>query len=60
MFDGLAELYNSDIDRLDFYVGGILESNGDTPGKLFTRIIKEQFDRIRHADRFWFENRENG
>ena len=26
---------------------------------LFRRIIKDQFERIRDADRFWFENTEN-
>lgn len=33
----------------------MLESYGG-PGELFTAVIKEQFIRIRDADRFWFEN----
>ena len=45
--------------NLDLYVGGMLESFGG-PGPLFTKIIREQFERLRDADRFWFENQENG
>jgi dual oxidase len=58
----LASYYNNDIDRLDAYVGGMLETNGDEggPGELFSKIIKDQFQRIRDADRFWFENKMNG
>ena len=41
------------------FVGGMLESV-DGPGELFRAIIKETFIRIRDADRFWFENKENG
>lgn len=40
-------------------LGGMLESDG-SPGELFTAIIIEQFKRIRDADRFWFENVDNG
>ncbi|XGW18396.1 hypothetical protein V3C99_002767 [Haemonchus contortus] len=58
MFDKLAALYGS-IDYLDAYVGGMLEvDNG--PGELFKAIIKDQFERLRDSDRFWFENRQNG
>ncbi|GLH03578.1 Dual oxidase [Gryllus bimaculatus] len=55
----LAAAYNNRLDNVDVYIGGMLESR-DGPGELFTAIIKEQFSRIRDADRFWFENAENG
>ena len=54
----LAELYDS-INDIDLYVGGMLESV-DGPGELFTKIIKEQFERLRDSDRFWFESSEIG
>lgn len=38
----------------------MLESEGGRPGELFRKIIKEQFERLRDADRFWFENTNNG
>lgn len=41
------------------FIGGMLESYG-SPGELFTVVILEQFKRIRDADRFWFENEDNG
>uniref|UniRef100_A0A914R7G0 Uncharacterized protein n=1 Tax=Panagrolaimus davidi TaxID=227884 RepID=A0A914R7G0_9BILA len=56
----LSALYNNNIDILDAYVGGMLESNGDGPGELFTEIIRDQFLRLRDSDRFWFENKLNG
>ncbi|VDM57623.1 unnamed protein product [Angiostrongylus costaricensis] len=57
MFDKLEALYG-DIDYLDAYVGGMLEVNNG-PGELFKAIIKDQFERLRDSDRFWFENRQN-
>ena len=36
----------------------MLETHGG-PGSLFRAIIKEQFTRLRDADRFWFENTDN-
>ena len=48
-------MYDGDMMNLDLYVGGMLESYGG-PGPLFTKIIKDQFERLRDADRFWFEN----
>ncbi|KAF4527482.1 hypothetical protein B566_EDAN014120 [Ephemera danica] len=45
-------------DRIDVWVGGLLET-GDSPGELFSAIIRDQFTRIRDADRFWFENTKN-
>ena len=56
LFSTLSSLYGS-LSDIDLYVGGMLESV-DGPGPLFTKIIKEQFQRLRDADRFWFENKE--
>lgn len=55
----LVGAYANNIDNVDVYVGGMLESYGK-PGELFREVIKEQFARLREADRFWFENEENG
>ena len=60
MFRNLSRLYDDDISRLDSYVGGMMETTGAGPGELFTVIIKDQFQRLRDADRFWFENVDNG
>lgn len=59
IFDKLIDLYKGDLNNIDVYLGGMLESQ-DGPGPLFTAIIKEQFTRIRDADRLWFENEDNG
>ena len=59
IFAELMEAYDGDVMNIDLYVGGMLESR-DRPGELFRAIIKEQFQRLRDADRFWFENTENG
>ncbi|KAL3290150.1 hypothetical protein HHI36_023514 [Cryptolaemus montrouzieri] len=55
----LRSLYKNKIDDVDVWVGGILETSDDGPGMLFTKIIMDQFRRIRDGDRFWFENAEN-
>lgn len=62
LFDELAELYGHQMDKIDLYIGGMLESDVERgrPGPLFRRIIKEQFERLRDSDRFWFENTESG
>uniref|UniRef100_A0A8C1U4T7 NAD(P)H oxidase (H2O2-forming) n=1 Tax=Cyprinus carpio TaxID=7962 RepID=A0A8C1U4T7_CYPCA len=52
-------LYENDISRLELFVGGLLESQ-EGPGPVFSTIILDQFERIRNADRFWFENIQNG
>lgn len=61
----LKDLYNHGqgndsawLSRIDVWIGGILET-GDAPGELFRTIIKDQFLRIRNADRFWFESKQN-
>ncbi|RWS27681.1 dual oxidase-like protein [Leptotrombidium deliense] len=61
MIEELYWMYEGKLDNIDVYVGGMLESNPSEgrPGPLFRRIIKEQFERIRDSDRFWFENEDN-
>lgn len=59
MFHELEKLYESNISKLDAYVGGMLETNGKGPGELFRAIILDQFLRLRDGDRFWFENTRN-
>lgn len=59
LFEQLSQAYGGSLDNIDLYIGGMLESN-DGPGPLFRAIIKDQFIRLRDADRFWFENPDNG
>ncbi|XP_035222142.1 dual oxidase-like isoform X3 [Stegodyphus dumicola] len=61
MFEALNKAYDGNMENIDLYIGGMLETELDgRPGPLFRRIIKEQFERLRDADRFWFENTANG
>ena len=62
LFETLAKLYKNDLNNIDCYVGGMVESEfvKGRPGPLFRAIIREQFLRIRDSDRFWFENVNNG
>ncbi len=59
LFARLESLYPGGPDDVDAYVGGMLETSIG-PGPTFRAVIKEQFERIRDGDRFWFENEENG
>ncbi|CAM9805533.1 unnamed protein product [Lampetra fluviatilis] len=59
VIERLKQLYNGDISRLELWPGGLLECQGG-PGPLFSRILVDQFERIRDGDRFWFENTNNG
>jgi len=56
----LRAVYNNSLDNIDAYPAGLLEATPDSIGSLFTTVILEQFLRIRDADRFWFENVNNG
>ena len=59
LFHRLEQVYGDyGMNNIDLYIGGMLESSNG-PGPLFRRIIKDQFERIRDADRFWFENIDN-
>ncbi|XP_075432016.1 dual oxidase 1-like isoform X2 [Ascaphus truei] len=59
LFEDLAILYDNDIGKLELLPGAMLESAGD-PGELLAAIIRDQFQRLRDGDRFWFENAKNG
>ncbi|XP_063244326.1 dual oxidase-like isoform X2 [Bacillus rossius redtenbacheri] len=56
--DLFNQLHNKSFEDVDLWVGGILETK-DGPGELFTTIIKDQFERIRDGDRFWYKNTAN-
>ena len=58
IFDRLRDVYKGDIDNLDLWPAGLLETTGSGPGPVFTAIILDQFRRIRKGDRFWYENYE--
>ncbi|MDW8265949.1 MAG: peroxidase family protein, partial [Gemmataceae bacterium] len=46
------------VDKIDAFIGGLAEDRvpGAMVGPLFFRVLKEQFERIRDGDRFWYEN----
>lgn len=56
--DEMAHLYNNNVDNIDPWIGGILETD-EGPGELFLTVILDQFTRIRNGDRFWYENKKN-
>jgi dual oxidase len=56
--EAFMKLHNNNMDNVDVWVGGILETDRG-PGELFTEIIKNQFTRIRDGDRFWYKNMNN-
>lgn len=53
----LSSTYPS-IDGIDPWVGGICEDHmqGKAVGPLINAILKDQFERLRDGDRFWWEN----
>lgn len=53
----LEATYGS-VDRIDLWVGGLAERHlpGSSLGATFTRIIVDQFARLRDGDRFWYQN----
>ena len=58
IFKRVQNVYKNNIDGLDLWPAGLLETTQDGPGPTFSAIILDQFRRIRKADRFWYENYE--
>ncbi|KAJ3340743.1 Dual oxidase 1 [Gonapodya sp. JEL0774] len=56
----MEDLYHGDLDDIDTWVGGLLETTQGEMGELFGAILVDQFSRIRDADRFWFANPTSG
>ena len=53
----LQQAYGS-LDKIDLWVGGLAEKHlpGSSLGATFTRIIVDQFTRLRDGDRYWYQN----
>ncbi len=54
----LEEAYDGDVDAIDPWVGGLVEDHvrGANVGELIFAVLKDQFERCRDGDRFWYEN----
>lgn len=57
----LQTLYGN-VDNIDLWVGGLAEDavEGAIVGPVVQAVLKDQFERIRDGDRFWYENRFEG
>lgn len=57
----LKSLYGT-VDKIDLWVGGLAEDHvrGGSLGPTFTRIVADQFMRLRDGDRFFFERQFSG
>ncbi len=57
----LASIYAS-VDEIDLWVGGLTEDKVTNAlvGETFYAIIKDQFERLRDGDRFWYERQFQG
>jgi len=55
--DALAATYGT-VDKLDLWVAGLAEKHlsGSSLGETFTRILVDQFSRLRDGDRYWYQN----
>ena len=56
MQSALATTYGS-VDNIDLWVGGLAEDHlpNSSLGATFTRILVDQFTRLRDGDRFWYQ-----
>lgn len=54
----LKQAYDGNVDLIDPWVGGLAEDHvGDAVvGELIFHVLKDQFERTRDGDRFWYEN----
>lgn len=55
--EDLEAIYGN-VDNIDVWVGGLAEDHmrGASVGELFRTVMVDQFERIRDADRYWYEN----
>ena len=56
----LQNLYGNDVDKVDAYVGALIEkkeSEHNIMGPILTKSLKDQFSRLRDGDRFWYKSR---
>lgn len=55
---GLLMAVYDDIDDIELWVGGLAEvhSHDGMLGEVFSLIVRDQFDRLRSGDRFWYQN----
>ncbi len=53
----LQKLYGN-VNNIDLWVGGVAETHlpGSSVGPTFSRIIADQFQRLRDGDRYWYQN----
>ena len=54
----LKEAYEDNLNLVDPWIGGLAETdlNEDSIGPLFLAVLKDQFERSRDGDRFWYEH----
>ena len=55
--NNLAAVYDT-IDDIDIWVGGLAEDHLHTTliGETFFTVLKDQFERLRDGDRFWYQS----
>lgn len=55
--DSLAKVYAS-VEDIDLWVGGLVEPHvpGAMVGPTFHAILRDQFERLRDGDRFWYQS----
>ncbi|MCA8958915.1 MAG: peroxiredoxin [Planctomycetes bacterium] len=53
----LEDLYES-VEDIDPWIGGLAEDHapGAQVGEFFATVIRDQFERVRDGDRFWYQN----
>ena len=53
----LQQAYGS-VDKVDLWVAGLAEKHlpGSSLGETFTKILVDQFSRLRDGDRYWYQN----
>jgi len=61
--EDMRAMYGDDVDNADFWIAGLAEgkSAGDSNlGETFSRVLSDNWARVRRADRYHFENLDNG